>query len=249
MELCNLDMIVRRSLLEKGLPLHWYAEYLFHASAAIRELNFDTLQIVNTRNLPVNSYGAVDVPSDFVNDIAVCVPVGGTLTKLPKQNWITPLRIHDSTGDFVANTVTANVENTLTYGVADTWSFFWNVNDYGEPTGGFFGANGGTNQGYKFIKGRRQIQLTDNFKNSNVVLMYLSNGQSLDNATQIDWAAFSTIQAYIDWKSSKVAAIKNSQEAATFYNERRLLRARLSELTIADIKQTLHRAYTAAIKN
>jgi hypothetical protein len=30
--------IVRRSLLEKGMPLHYYFEFLLHGSAAVRDL-------------------------------------------------------------------------------------------------------------------------------------------------------------------------------------------------------------------
>ena len=46
-----------------------------------------------------------------------------------------------------------------------------------------------------------------------------------------------------------MAAMKDSSEARTFYNERRILRARLDDMTIVDIKNTLHNNYKATIKN
>jgi hypothetical protein len=106
-----------------------------------------------------------------------------------------------------------------------TGYYYWNINDYAEPTGRFFGMRGGTDMGYRVIKERRQIQMSDGFGNSNIILMYISDGQSMDNASQIDVQAFQTIRAYQDWKRSPQAAIKDSYEAATYYNERRLLRA------------------------
>ena len=42
---------------------------------------------------------------------------------------------------------------------------------------------------------------------------------------------------------------QNQYEGRTYYNEKRLLRANLSDLTIADILNTLRKAYTASIKN
>lgn len=252
MEFANLDMIVKRSLLENGKPIHWYPEYLFHASACLRELSFDTLKLVNTKRLPVNDYGAVDLPSDYSDFISVGIELGGTISKIPQQEWISPLRVHNTSGQFVAQS-TDDIDlaaRSFFAGYYGNWSWYWNITDgYGEPTGRFYGSNGGTEQGFKIVKERRQIQLTDNFKGGGIVLMYISNGQSIDNATQIDWAAFSTIQAYIGWKSSRNANIKNSQEATSFYHEKKLLRARLSNLTMIDIKQVLHSSYRASIKN
>lgn len=250
MNFTNIDTIVRRSLLEKNLPIHWYNEYLVHAASCLRELTFDTLKIINTVELPVNSYYAVDLPSDFVDDIGVALSVNGFLRNIPKRDSINPIRKHDSTGAFVANTDPSINSNNSFYGINPQWLWFWNVNDWGEPTGRYFGANGGDNRnGYKVIKERRQIQLAESFVNSSIVLMYISDGQSIDSASQIDTQALSTIQAYINWKSSPNANIERSNEGMTFLNMKRKLRTKLSDLTITDIKNVVRGTFTAAIKN
>lgn len=69
MNLTTIDQIVRRGLLENGLPIHFYSEFLYHGATCLRELNLDTLQIVNTVNLPTNDYAAADLPDDFDDDI------------------------------------------------------------------------------------------------------------------------------------------------------------------------------------
>jgi hypothetical protein len=248
----TVDQIVRRSLLEKSMSIHWYAEYLVHTSAAIRELSFDTLQIIKSANIALNSYNAIDLPDDFVDDLAVCIPVGNLLHPVPKNDSITPLRVHDTTtGAFAPYTNFDNEGDGETFfGFPIAWSWFWNVSDWGEPTGRFFGSTGGGKQnGYKLLKERRQIQLTETFTSDSIVLLYISDGQSADNAAQVDTMAIKCIQAYIDWKSSPNAAMKDSYEAATFYNEKRLLRARLNSLTKTDILQTLRNGFTATIKN
>lgn len=253
MQFATLDMITRRTLLEKGLPLHYYLEKLIHGASAVRELAKDTLKIVNAANLPVSDYNSVDLPNDFVDDVALCIPVGGLLQPIAKKDSINPLRVHnETTGEFepYSNEANLNTSELTFFGINTSYFWYWNVNDYGEPTGRYFGANGGAYQnGYKVIKERRQIQLTGAFTSGNVVLLYISNGQSADNATQVDWSAHAAIQAYCDWKSSPNAAIKDSPEARTYYNEKRLLRANLNDLTKADILNILRSSYTAAIKS
>lgn len=247
----NLDIITRRSLLERNLPLHFYLEFLLHASASVRELSFDTLKIINTEFLPVNEYDAVDLPSDFVDDLGVFLPVGGRLQELPKNYNLNPLRNRDSEGQFVpyTNTSTAEQNETL-LGVQVQTLWFWNVNDWGEPTGRFFGAPGGIQGGYNVFKERRQIQLADSSSGATgIILQYISDGQRADNATQIDVMATAAVQSYIDWKSSPSRALKDSPEARTYYNEQRRLRGHLNDTTVADIKNIMRNSYQASIKS
>lgn len=247
----NLDIITRRYLMEKGLPIHCYLEVMTHNATGIRELSFDSLQVINSARLPINSYGAATLPDDFVDELGVYVPIGDGIYALPKQDWITPLRIHNTeTGAFTPYSTTQNEDGSADFlDFPGIWNWYWNVNNYGEPTGRLFGASGGTQQGYKVVRERRQIQFTDNFQNSNTTILYISDGQRADNATKVDTMAQQTIHAWCDWKRSPNAAIKDSYEAATYYNERRLLRARKSDLTKVDILNVIRNSYTAAIKS
>lgn len=251
MILTNLDQICRRTLLEKGLPIHYYVEMLVHSSACIRELSFDSLQIINTVELPVDDYGAVDLPGDFVDDLGLSMP-GGMLNPIPHNDSITPLRYHDEEGNFTTPP-TPNYEKwgSLAYGFYPGWFFYWNINDYGEPTGRYFGARGASDRfGYKVIKDRRQIQLTGFSSNfGSVVLMYISDGQSVDAATQIDTESFSSIQAWINWKRSPNSDNPFSPEAKMFDNNKRLLRARKDDLTKVDLIHIVRRSYTATMKS
>lgn len=250
MTLTNLDIIVRRGLLEAGLPIHYYFEYLVHSSTCIRELSFDTLKIVNTVELPISEIGAVDVPNDYVDDVALCISNNGILQPLPHQKYINPMRSHNATtGAFEKpENISDSVENNYFWGSAG-WMWFWNVNEFGEPTGRFFGANGGTSIGYKFVKERRQIQMSGGFDSGRVVLQYISDGQNVDNASQIDVQAFQCIRSWQEWKKSSNANNGNSPEALLFYNEKKKLRARISGMSLVDVKNVIRNSYTASIKN
>jgi hypothetical protein len=212
----------------------------------LRELSFGTLPIINTARLPVNSYGAIEFPFDFVDDVMLGIPVGGMLQPVAKRDNINPLRTFGSDGQF-ENWTTGNSEETNAI-FSGTWTWFWNVNDFGEPTGRMFGAGSGSNNGYTVDRKRRQIQVTGSFTSDEAVLMYISDGQSADNATQIDVRAQAAIDAFCGWKSSPNADRKDSPEAATFYNEVRILIARLDDLTPSDIKVIIRRNYRATAK-
>lgn len=250
MQLNTIDQIVRRSLLEKNLSIHWYAEYLYHASAAVRELTIDTLRIINTVNLPLNSQFAADLPVDYMDEVMVGIPYGDELQPVPKRRRINPLRNADQDGNYTTYGVATSEGNPTFTGYIPGIFWFWNFNEYGEPTGRWFGSGGGAKRnGYSIIPERRQIQFTESFTSSNAVLMYISDGQSVSAATQLTPMAFACIQSYMDWKSGGNRAVKDSAEARTFYNEKRLLRARMNDMGIDDVKQILRQNYKATIKS
>lgn len=246
----NLDTIVRRWLLESGRPIHYYAEGLYHAATCLRELTFDTLQIVNTKQIPVNGYLAADLPSDFVTEVMVGVPVGSAIRPLSKGVNMNPLRLFDTETNEYTTYDTTNQTTVASPEVLPPVTWYWNFNEYGEPLGKFYGINGANKTGlYSIVRGRRQIQLNEGFAGDAIILMYISDGQSIDAATQIDPQAFFTIQNFIEWKRSPNASRHQSPEANTYHNERRLLRARLNDLTLDDIRNIIRRNFHAGIKN
>lgn len=246
----NLDIISRRYLLEKGLPIHYYSEALFHSSSCLRELTIDTLKIVNTKNIEVNDDGSLDLPDDYLDDIMLANDAGATLQAIPHKDSINPLRVHNTTtGLFESQASGIDQHPDGIFFPFVGWTWYWNISDYGEPTGRLFGATGGNPNGYKVIKERRQIQLYGDTGGGSRILQYISDGQSVDAASQVDSLAFQTIQNYIVWKRSPNADNEFSPEARMFANSRRKLRARLNPLTVTDIRNILYEAYTATMKN
>lgn len=246
----NADMLTRRGLLESGRPLHYYMEYLYHTVSCIRQLSIDTLKVVNVVKLKVNSYNAVDLPDDFVDDVGVSVSTSALYKMIPKRDSINDIISHSSiTGQFEPNPSSADLTvDDAFFGYNTGWLWFWNMNDFGEPTGRFFGANAGDSLGYKVIKERRQIQF-DNYCGSEVILLYISDGQSADSASQVDSLAWDAIRAYQNWKASPNADVEQSPEGMTWINQRRILRARLNDLTTVDIINIFRSHYKATIKN
>lgn len=248
MRYITLDKIIRRNLLAKRLPLHFYVEFMVHAASCLRELTFDSLRIVNTVELTVNDYYAVDLPCDFVDWTKVGLKVGQFVRPIPQNEGINRLRNQDSQGNYVPYDEYQDVSWDFPF-----WPGYWffqNIDDLGENIGRLYGFDmtAGTD-GFKLIKERNQIQFTETIDCDTIVLEYISDGQTSDNASQVDEYAWSTIEAYINWKRSKNADLDRSPEARSYFNQRRMLRARMSGLTAWDIRQTLYKNYKASIKN
>lgn len=248
MRFTTVDKIVRRNLLAHRLPIHFYIENLVHVTSCLRELSFDSLLLINTVELPVNDYFAVDLPCDLVDWVCCGVKRGQFIQPITQRDSINPLHAYNFQGAIT------------TYSEPDTnnfdfpfWPGFWmfqNVDDLGENTGRFYGYNPGlVPNGFKYLPERNQIQLTESFNTDTMVLKYISDGQNADNATQVDYYAQNAIDAYVNWKRSKNADIEKSLEGAAYYNQRRILRARKNSLTPWDIRQILFKNYRASIKN
>lgn len=248
MRYTTLDKIIRRNLLAKRMPLHFYVEFMVHAASCLRELTFDSLRIVNTVELEINDYYAVDLPCDYVDWTKVGLKVGQFVQPITQRDTINRLHHYDSEGQITPYGYRDQVNLEFPF-----WPGYWmfnNIDDLGENTGRLYGFDTTLgNFGFKILKERNQIQFTENLNSCKVVLEYISDGQTSDNASQVDEYAWSTIEAYINWKRSKNADMDRSPEARTFGNQRRVLRARMNELTLWDIRQILYKNYRASIKN
>lgn len=244
----SLDKIVRRNLLAKRLPIHYYIEFLVHASSCLRELTMDSLKVINSVELTPNPYGACDLPCDFVDWVQVGVPQGQFVQPIPQRDTINNLTRYLPTGQ----PTTYGDPNTvnLDFPFYPGYWLFQNIDDLGENLGRLYGFNTGyTDNAFKVIRNRGQIQLAESFNGCRIVLDYISDGQCSDNATKVDPRAWATIEGYINWKRSPNADIERSPEGSSYYNQRRILRARNSDITPWDIRQTLYRNYKESIKN
>ena len=242
----TLDIIVRRTLLERRLPIHWYVETLVHCSTCLRELNFDTLQIINTVTLTPNQAGQADLPCDFTQEVGMFLPIGQYLSPIVHRDNITPLVNYNTTGQPVpySQNPTAPINTTIPF----DWpggNWYWNVNDLGENLGRLFGYDTTlfNPNGYIIVPERGQVQFTETFTQPSAVFMYISDGQTITNASQITPMAIITLQAWNDWKRSKNAANDMSPEGMTYKRARKMLRSRLSDLSLLDIKQIIRSNY------
>jgi hypothetical protein len=249
MRLYTLHDIVRGYLLKKGKSMHYYIEYLAHAVDALRELSFDSLKTVKRVKLPVNSYQAVVLPCDYVDFIKIGFPRGQYVVEMSSRTSLNRLNNIDDTGAKVPYEI-INGDDDSDVGAWTGEDYFWETNANGELLGKQFNNNGGySNNSYKVLRERGEIQLDNRFAGEYVVLEYIGDGLDTNAESEVHPYAQATIEAYIAWKSSKNADNITSPEGFNFYNNHRILRSRLNDITLLDIVRMKQRGNKAVIKN
>ena len=86
-----------------------------------------------------------------------------------------------------------------------------------------------------------------------VVLDYVSDGRTTDNASKINSYAERTIESYIDYgfaENSKTTGGGEKQRLLEIYrNERRILRGRMNDLDLQGIVNIFRKNYTGTVKS
>ena len=143
-------------------------------------------------------------------------------------------------------------EGIQDYFYANFSGYYLNYNDHLEYTGREYGAKSDRSDSFKVIPERNEIQLHDNIQATYIILEYISDGSDIDNATQITPYAKSTIEAFINWKVKENGRSYGEGERQRaemlFTKEHKRLRARMSDLTISDIKASIYKNSSGAPK-
>jgi hypothetical protein len=262
MTTASLDFIVKNYLLKKGYPLHWYMQFMVYAADCLREITFDDLRVINTKILPVNQkINAAELPEDYQDYVTVGVMIGQRIRPLVPTSTLNPLISLDVNQNYSEQEWTDNVvppgsnENQLYYGALPYAQWFTvRYNDYGENIGRFFGLGAGYQEDtFQVFKERNQIQLDQKFYVENIVLQYVSDGQSADAASLVDPYAIRTIQAYIDFQMKAHNRTYNMGEKQlaenNYIKERKILRARKSDWSVEKIKRIVQKNTMGAPKS
>lgn len=246
----SLDQVVRNFIMKRKYTIHWWIDFMVYAKDCLRILSEDDLKVINTAKLTVDQdTNAVDLPNDYLDYVQVGVQYGQNIKPLVETDKINPLIARDS--NFTPTTygnIASNNSNQIFYGTI--YPFYYNTvrwNDYGEPTGRMYGLGAGTQDDvFSVFPERNQIQLTEKISLTHIVLQYISDGMNSDAATQINPYAFETISAYIMWQMKENTRTYSTGEAQLakqeYIDERKILRARMSDLNSETFTRLLQRA-------
>lgn len=253
MTLYTLDNIVRSALADKQYPMHWYLQYLTYGVDCLRQLNMDTLHNLKSVRLPINSYKAATLPNDFVDYVRVGSEVGQYITPMgEKTDSYNRLNKFDSQGNKVPYG-DIEAENGI---LPNNWEGYWYtnyINDKGEHLGRIFNHFPGFRDSFVILRERNEIQLDVSYSGKEVVMDYISDGMTVDASNSVHPYAIDAIKAYIFWKHKEHGRQYNLSERQVardeYYNQLRILRARLNNIGVLDIRRSLARGYSATIKN
>lgn len=250
MKFTSLDSIVKETLLDKGYPIHYYMRFLGYAVGCLRELNWDTLTTLKSREIAVNSYNAFEIPCDYVDIVKMGDIIGGQIAPWFRDDTLTLELKKDENGETVPHQDTFGNMN-----VRDITDYYPGVytNDLGEFRGRAFNTGAGwTPYRYKIMPERNQIQLANKPQDGKIILEYITDGLTCDASNMVHPYATEAIKLWIAWKNKENnprlhGAGDRQMAEAQYYNELRKLRARLAPWTQHDIVNMLRGSLDATI--
>jgi hypothetical protein len=251
MRWANLDSIIKGLLLKEGKSLHFYLPYLSYGCEGLRKLHVHSLKHVNSKQLPVTDYKAVQLPIDYVDWVQVGFKVGERVRPMIQDDNLTSLyniaangrKIpHDPTMFDGSEVVKYNGDEWFAMGSLDT-PYFGRATDRDD---------------YKFkVLPRRgehgEIQLSADYPYDYVILDYITDGLEADAATTVDPLAVPALEKYILWQKlehTRSAGAGDKREAERKFNDEHwLLRAAKNGLTREEIVAAVRSGYTGLYRN
>ena len=253
MKYTSIDTIVRGWLLRKRWPMHFYIESIANASRCIEELNFDTMGIIRTVKIPINSHFAAPLPCDYLDFCKVGIARGQFVMPLSQRSGMNRLgNFDEQTGEQIPYSNEDQSEGSFQHGYGFGFGNFTWFNDNHEAMGRNYGSPGNQTATFKVLIERNEIQLDNSIDATHIILEYMSDGSECDGYTKIHPYAKKTIESFMDWmhkENSRSYGDSQRQIARrVFEHDHKILRARLSPLTPTDIKTMFRRRTHGSIK-
>lgn len=232
-----LDEVVRKTLHKHRLPLHYYLPFLILLRDGLKEMQYTILPSEDTAELTLDANKEATLPAAFVDEIQVYRADGDRLVELPRDYNITPF---DNGG--------LGFDDAQLVAVQDSTIPIY-VNSLDENYGKQFGMIQPRVDAYKIIREEGIIRLGNDTELTKVYLKYVTLPKKTTNRTLIHPYIESAIVAYLNWQLSMYNKERDVMMLrAEYYNERRLSKAKLTNIGIKDILTSFRMYHNQAIK-
>jgi hypothetical protein len=242
----TIDSIIRRNLAKRKLPLHYYSPLLVIAKEGLDEMHFDSLQKVKIATLSLDpDLMTATLPVDFVEEVAVGIETGDKVRPIGYNH-----RINKRDDGGVPFTQEHDVY-TLGTGYVIGGTLLENIyNEYLGYKGRNFGRPVTFTDSYTILRELGKIRIDNKSTEDSVQLTYLSLPEKVTNKSVIHPFAKKALDSYINWQWALYNSEKDQElRRRDFYNDYRILRGRLNEMTTTEIKRVVRNKFVLAIKN
>jgi len=253
----TLDSIIREACFEvDDNGLHLYQKFLMWGMEAVKTLNMDTVSNIKTVVLTTTSAATLPFPDDYLNWIKVGFKKGDRVQVMTVNEKLTTHHTQDTSGNDVNNTqYTANYTSGDSFEGGEYYGYwFWNVYYDGGNSGNIFGyGNGVQGDGeFKIDRENRRFQFDSGFINTQILLEYTHTGLNPSGDTMVDELMSLCVKLYILWKhssrSKRYGLAERQMAKDEYYNERRFVGRRTSNMSTEDIVASIRNNYFLAPK-
>jgi hypothetical protein len=248
----SLDVIVRDTLLDNGLPLHYYTRYLHHGLRCLDELSLDyDMGNIKTVVLSVTDYRRAILPADFIDVIDVSGKHGEKLLPLERVRSLNKLYNRDTEG----NKIPYPAEQSVNYDAEFNYNLISGgatMNSRGELIGRFYGRQRNPLMTYDIDTVNSELVFSNTMDLIEVTLTYITSAVSRSTANVVTPYATDVISKYITMMAAKAegSSLGKYQLAQQDYqNAKRVFRARMNSMDFAEMISLIRNGIHGAIKN
>lgn len=236
----TIDSLVKRSIAEHRLTLHYYVPFLLYAKRALDELRMNTLGTLKTATItidPTTMQG--DLPSDYIDEVSVGVTVGDKIKQIGHGEALTK---EDGSFDPVSDYEDFSIDyiNQFSDGLL-----------YGAD-GGVYGLGVEWVDEYTINRSTGKIRINNKSDIDTVYLVYIGEETLVNGGSVVHPFAQEAIMNYTAYKfaeSNPRNRFDPQIKKREFNIERKKLRASLNKMTPTDVKRSIRREFMQSVKN
>lgn len=247
----TVDAIVKSAMTDIGeTTTHTYQLFLKYALEELREMHIDFSREIKTVVLPMNTYKAIDIPTDCLDWVKIAIQVGERLMTMGVQSDIALYNNTDDCGNLIANTAQSPFDEKPTGINFDNYGGYWLNNLNSSSGSGRVFSYGGAMQSrgmYRVDRERNQIRFDDSIKNSNIYFEYISDGFNPNDATYVNPLCFDYLRCAIHLRRVKGDDSANQnlkyEKSQDLWYAKLKSAGRLGDLVIQDIINSSRKGY------
>ncbi len=250
MSYVTINEIVKNALIDIGENTeHLYQRFLHWAIEGLKDFYYDTAKEIKTISVPMNATKTIDFPLDYVDWTKIGMVIGDRVWTFAVNDQLALKKEVDECGNPTAKPThkLANIAPTdlLNYGG------YWFYNYNGNSTYGYGGACHNIGY-YRINRERRQIEFSSEVNTNEVYLEYISNGVNPNGGSVVNEYAAKLVKMYVQWMhkehSNKFHTHDKERARSLYYNELRIVRARLSNFDAQDFIDATRKGYLNRLK-
>ena len=247
----TLDSLVREAIQEEGLTIHYYVDFLLHASQEAQRLSAHHKMSAKQVELTINDYNRVKIPDEAMSLISVSIRSGERLLPVPYDKNLNKLYNTDDQGNkipFPDPSEEAD-DNFVVVNYLD--DYFYDYHRYG--AGGFFGLEAPQDNYFNVDYENKEIVFSNDFTKDSVVLTYAVDVITCTTCTLIRFEFWDVIRSYMVkmfHKKNKLSTIYEKQDSDNDYKMRKAqMRTMIYPVGRADFISSIRRGIHGGIKS
>lgn len=245
----TINSVVRESLIDCKLTLHFYVEFLLMALNEMRRLAVHHKMSMKQVSLTINGYNRVALPEDMLYLVDISIKNGERLLPAVRDRNLNLLYNFDESGEKIPFPPGASEESPETIIVDFLDDYYYDLNRYG--FGGYFGLSSPQDRTFNVDYQNGEIVFSNQFNKDEVVLTYATNPASTSSANLIREEFVDVLKAHMKHKyyaSNQFPQVKIDEAWQMYKIAKRNMKSLIYPVTRADLIYQVRRGIHGSTK-